>query len=115
MEDNKYYGVYRGTCYDNADPQNEHRIILLCPQVLGSQTSNWAHPLLPVTNNSTHDTHTETYTTSSASVGNLGSHTHTVTLNSSHSGHTGVPHQGQSVWVMFEGGDSNFPIWVGVF
>jgi hypothetical protein len=26
-----------------------------------------------------------------------------------------VPEIGQGVWVMFEGGDPNFPVWLGVF
>jgi hypothetical protein len=28
---------------------------------------------------------------------------------------TGLPEIGQGIWVMFEGGDSSFPMWVGVF
>ncbi len=115
MDNHMYYGIYRGTCYDNVDPETTNRITVLCPQVLGSTPSNWAPPLLPVTSNSTHANHTDSYTTSSASVGSLGSHSHTVTLNSSHTEHVTTPDVGQSVWVMFEGGDSNFPIWVGVF
>lgn len=26
-----------------------------------------------------------------------------------------VPELGQGIWVMFEGGDPNFPLWVGTF
>jgi hypothetical protein len=117
MDANKYYGIYRGTCYDNADPENTNRIILICPQVLGTNLSNWAHPMIPITNNGTHDNHTDEYTTSSVNDGGqyASSHTHTVTLNSAHSSHITMPDINQSVWVMFEGGDPNFPIWVGVF
>jgi Type VI secretion system/phage-baseplate injector OB domain len=28
---------------------------------------------------------------------------------------TQVPNKGEGVWVMFEGGDPNFPVWVGTF
>jgi len=106
-------GVYRGACYDNQDPEGNSRIVLTCPQVLSTNTSNWAPPMLPVTSLSTHLNHTDTVTSSGPSSGT--SHTHTVTLNSSHSPHITVPTVGQAVWVMFEGGDPNFPIWVGVF
>jgi len=32
-----------------------------------------------------------------------------------HTYHRAVPNEGQGVWVMFEGGDPNFPVWLGVF
>jgi hypothetical protein len=32
-----------------------------------------------------------------------------------HTPHRTVPRNGQGVWVMFEGGDANFPVWMGVF
>ena len=32
-----------------------------------------------------------------------------------HTPHRKVPNLEQGVWVMFEGGDPNFPIWMGVF
>ena len=32
-----------------------------------------------------------------------------------HTPHRKVPDLKQGVWVMFEGGDANFPIWMGVF
>jgi hypothetical protein len=115
MDNDKYYGIYRGTCHDNSDPENKNRITLLCPQVLSTGISNWAYPVSPITGNSTHAPHNESYTSSFASVGTLGSHSHTVTLASPHSDHIKVPDINQGVWVMFEGGDSNFPLWVGVF
>lgn len=115
MSGHTYYGVYRGVCVDNADPTLKNRIKLLVPQVLHTNVTNWALPCLPVTDNSTHSSHTETVTSSGASVGTYGSHSHTVTLNSPHSSHMSVPNINQGVWVMFEGGDINFPIWIGVY
>jgi hypothetical protein len=165
MESNKYYGIYRGTCYDNNDPENKNRITLTCPQVLASGISNWAYPVNPVTGNAnhldhlphlaadvaallnTHSTHTISGTTG---TGGSPNHTHSFSTTASHSAHSGnsnklthahvtstdaldndgselgktpaehtyhreVPDLGQGVWVMFEGGDSNFPLWVGVF
>ena len=32
-----------------------------------------------------------------------------------HAPHRLVPRLDQGVWVMFEGGDANFPIWIGVY
>jgi len=54
-----YYGIYRGICKENEDPENYKRIKLLVPQVLGSALSEWAWPCLPVTSNSNHPDHQE--------------------------------------------------------
>jgi hypothetical protein len=84
-------------------------------------------------------------TTGGATVSTFGSHTHTfsATQTLTHSDHEGnngelthghedstdplevngtehtphrkVPNLEQGVWVMFEGGDPNFPVWIGVF
>jgi hypothetical protein len=115
MADNYYYGIYRGVCQDNQDPDNTNKIRLTVPQVLNTNWTNWAYPVNPITGNSTHNPHTDSYTTTAATVGTYGSHTHSVTLNSSHSDHIKVPNVGQGVWVMFEGGDVNFPLWIGVY
>ena len=54
-----YYGIYRGICKENEDPENYKRIKLLVPQVLGNALSEWAWPCLPVTSNSNHPDHQE--------------------------------------------------------
>lgn len=167
MPDNMYYGIYRGVCQDNQDPDNTNKIRFTCPQVLHTNWSNWAFPVNPVTGNanhldhlphlaadvaallSTHAAHTISGTTGTA-LGAPYAHTHTFSTTASHSAHAGaggelthahttstdsldkdgsengdnaaehtyhreVPNIGQGVWVMFEGGDVNFPLWVGVF
>lgn len=85
------------------------------------------------------ENHSVTITSGSASAGTA--HTHTVALNLSHTGTTGelshphvtsnddqdpepgefehtphrrLPRLGQRVWVMFIGGNPNFPVWIGV-
>jgi len=55
----KHYGVYRGICKQNEDPDEYKRIKLLVPQVLGNALSEWAWPCLPVTSNSNHPDHQE--------------------------------------------------------
>lgn len=75
----RFYGVYRGVVADTRDPLSQSRVKLQVPQVLASQTTNWAWPVnVP-------------------------------------SADFQVPTVGQGVWVQFEGGDVNFPIWTGQF
>ena len=154
MFEDRFYGIYEGICVDIDDPENINRIRLKVPQVLGSEETNWARACLPVTSNANHldhephtaadvaallVAHTGTITSSGASAGTA--HTHTVTLNLSHTGNSGklthphvasdddqdpavdllehsphrtVPRLGQKVWVMFIAGDPNFPVWMGV-
>ena len=152
-----YYGIYRGICKENEDPENYKRIKLLVPQVLGSALSEWAWPCLPVTSNSNHPDHQEhtaaqiaaLLTTTPVSVTDSRGDTETVpaltvvakagagtlkhpkktdadtdelwndeqetNTTAEHSPHRLVPRIDQGVWVMFEGGDSNFPVWIGVY
>jgi len=152
-----YYGIYRGICKENEDPENYKRIKLLVPQVLGSALSEWAWPCLPVTSNSNHPDHQEhtaaqiaaLLTTTPVSVTDSRGDTETVpaltvvakagagtlkhpkktaadsdelwndeqetNTTAEHSPHRLVPRIDQGVWVMFEGGDANFPVWIGVY
>ena len=110
--DKRFYGLYEGVCTNNEDPDNLYKIKLKVPQVLGDSETAWASACLPVTDNSTHTAHTEVLTSSTPSTGT--SHTHTVTLNLEHSAHVKIPNINQKVWVMFIGGDPNFPVWMGV-
>ena len=79
-----YYGKYRGTVLMNIDPEMRGRITCLVPDVLGVVPSTWAEPCTPL------------------------------------AGPTGppmgvymVPPIGAGVWVEFEQGDPDFPIWSG--
>jgi len=114
--DAKFYGLYEGLCADNDDPEGENKIKLQVPQVMGQEMTEWARPCLPVTSNSnhpdhkkhlasevaallqahaTHATHSETITTSGATVSTFGSHTHTVAISLAHDAHTNN-HTGKS-------------------
>ena len=158
MHSNNFFGVYRGICVDNQDPDDANRIRLKVPQVLSTNVSNWAYPCLPVTSNADHPDHLphlasevaallNTHTTHSATItsgsGGSPSHTHSVVVSLAHAAHSGnsnelthahedstdplevngtehtphrkVPNLNQGVWVMFEGGDPNFPVWIGVY
>jgi uncharacterized protein involved in type VI secretion and phage assembly len=80
----KYYGKYRGTVINNVDPNFVGRLLVEVPDVLGVVPSSWAEPCTPL------------------------------------AGPTGppmgvymVPPIGAGVWVEFEQGDPNYPVWVG--
>ena len=79
-----YYGKYRGTVLNNVDPEQRGRLMLSIPDVLGPIPSSWAEPCVPL------------------------------------AGPTGppmgvyfVPPIGTGVWVEFEHGDPDYPIWAG--
>ncbi len=78
------YGKYRGTVLNNVDPEQRGRLMLNVPDVLGPIPSSWAEPCVPL------------------------------------AGPTGppmgvylVPPIGAGVWVEFEHGDPDYPIWSG--
>ncbi len=80
----KYYGKYRGTVINNIDPMFQGRLLVEVPDVLSLVPSSWAVPCVPL------------------------------------AGPTGppmgvymVPPIGAGVWVEFEQGDPDSPIWVG--
>lgn len=80
----KYYGKYRGTVLNNVDPEQRGRLMLTVPDVLGPIPSSWAEACVPL------------------------------------AGPTGppmgvylVPPVGTGVWVEFEHGDPDYPIWSG--
>jgi uncharacterized protein involved in type VI secretion and phage assembly len=80
---NKYLGKYRGTVFNNADPQNRGRIQAIVPDVLANEPLGWATPCVP--------------------------------YGGPEVGFYMIPPEGASVWVEFEDGDPDYPIWVGCF
>lgn len=84
MSKGKYIGKYRGTVLQNIDPLQAGRLQLVVPDVMSLLPTTWAEPCVPL------------------------------------AGPTGppmgvymVPPIGAGVWVEFEQGDPNRPIWVG--
>lgn len=80
----RYFGKYRGTVFNNADPEFRGRLILRVPEVLGMFPSSWALPCLPV---------------AGPQMGF----------------YLVPPPVGTGVWVEFEHGNPQKPIWVGCF
>ncbi len=80
----KFIGKFRGTVVNNIDPELRGRLLVMVPDVLGLIPSSWAEPCTPL------------------------------------AGPTGppmgaymVPPIGAGVWVEFEHGNADYPIWVG--
>jgi hypothetical protein len=80
----KYYGKFRGTVINNVDPTFMGRLLVEIPDVMSLTPSSWAVPCVPL------------------------------------AGPTGppmgaylVPPIGAGVWIEFEQGDPDHPIWVG--
>jgi len=83
-EDGKYWGLYQGTVLQNVDPMLKGRLQLVVPDVMSLLPTTWAEPCVPL------------------------------------AGPTGppmgvymVPPIGTGVWVEFEHGDANKPVWIG--
>lgn len=77
-------GLYRGAVTLNVDPEKRGRLLVSVPSVLGYLPTSWAEPCTPL----------------SGPVGPP-------------MGFSLVPPIGTPVWVMFEGGDVNLPVWMG--
>ena len=77
-----YYGVYRGTCMDVEDPDEQGKIQVRVPTVSGNETiGTWAWPISPWAGRD--------------------------------SGLFMVPDVGDPVYVVFENGNPNYPMWLG--
>ena len=80
----KFYGKHRGVVLNNRDPLQKGRLLVEVPDVLGPTASAWAEPCVPL---------------AGPSASPMGVYM--------------VPSIGTQVWVEFERGDPDFPIWVG--
>lgn len=80
----QYWGKYRGTVVNNLDPEQRARLLLTVPDVLGLMSSTWAECCAPLAG-----------------------------MTGAASGVFMVPPIGAGVWVEFEQGDPNKPIWTG--
>lgn len=102
-----FFGIYRGVVVDNTDPDKRKRLRLRVPSVLDTAVTDWAWPCLP-------PSVPHVVTLSATVVGTFGSHTHNASDSGDNWAHKHVPAIGAQVWVMFEGGNQDYPVWVGV-
>jgi len=79
----QFFGKYRGQVENNVDPQQQGRIQVSVPAVLGEGRLSWAMPCVPYAGNGV--------------------------------GFFAIPPVGANIWVEFEGGDPDYPIWSGCF
>jgi hypothetical protein len=80
----RYPGLYRGTVTLNVDPMQRGRLMLSIPDALSFSPSTWAEPCVPL---------------AGPSGPPMGVYM--------------VPPIGAGVWVQFEHGDVNKPVWIG--
>jgi hypothetical protein len=80
----RYPGLYRGTVTVNVDPMQRGRLMLSIPDALSFSPSTWAEPCVPL---------------AGPSGPPMGVYM--------------VPPIGAGVWVQFEHGDVNKPVWIG--
>lgn len=83
MSQDTYPGLYRGTVLPTPDPEFRGRLQLTIADVLSFVPSTWAEPCAPL----------------SGPPGPMGVYM--------------VPPPGAGVWVMFEHGNVNKPVWIG--
>lgn len=81
MQQQKFYGKYRGIVTDNRDPLGILRIRARVPDVTGDGECGWALPNVPFAGNGM--------------------------------GFVALPDVGARVWIEFEQGEPDFPIWTG--
>ena len=84
----RYYGKYRGKVVVNLDPEGLGRIMATAPDVQGLVPLSWATPCVP-----------------------LGG----ITIPGFPAGTFMAPAIGANVWIEFEQGDPQYPIWSGGF
>jgi hypothetical protein len=94
--EHRYYGKYKSFVRDNDDPERRGRLRLLCPQIMGNEDVasswlGWAEPCLPW-------------------IGGLPSLDFGAPYSRGQNGDDEI-----GVWVEFQGGLLDFPIWVGCF
>ncbi|WP_431819299.1 phage baseplate assembly protein V [Burkholderia sp. F1] len=80
-KENRYYGIYRGTVFENIDPMQMGRIMAIVPDVGGATPSSWAMPCVP--------------------------------FAGKQMGAFVVPQRGAGIWMQYEGGDPDSPVWIG--
>lgn len=118
----QFFGIYRGIVIDRNDPEGLYRLRVKVPQVSGGNSTGWASACLPVTyfeepKDHTHTAHSHGFidpssgspgVTSADVVAPHEKHVHETPRK------TTYPMVGSAVWIMYEGGNPRYPVWVGV-
>jgi len=125
----KFYGKYRGIVVEGKDPEGKGRVKVQVPALFGFKTlENWAYPVLPPeliysSGWTIDDLHVDAAYAdaehTSPVTGNLSPGNYLVVTRKKLPRIVGVDPRdweippGTGVWVEFEGGDPDKPIWTG--
>lgn len=100
MGRNRFFGIYEGTVVSVLDPLKKNRIQVTVEGPTGTQVTNWARAVLPITDSSYHPDHKAHLASEVAALlvdhslsigtssGGSPLHTHTVTATLSHTGNS---------------------------
>lgn len=104
-------GIYRGVCTDNNDPEQRSRIRVMVASLFGTQPTEWAFPCLPPgwRQNLLKPTKpAHSFVEYDPALPGL-------VYVPDHALERPVPGIGEPVWVMFEAGDADKPVYMGVY
>jgi len=112
----RFYGIYSAVVTSISDPINKYRIQVQIPQIHGTQITNWIPACIPMTHLASQvaASLTTTATTAADPQGGSVSIPALTIVPKSTPVLPVLPKVGQNVWVMFQAGDPEYPVWIGV-
>lgn len=116
MDSNNYPGLYRGLVFANNDPEKRGRIRVKIPALLADQVTGWVMPCVDFGHPFTESNHAlldldDAYPTAVTTFRG-----HTIAAETHHhQTRFVVPPVNKPVWIMFEGGNINHPVWMGTW
>lgn len=110
-----YPGLYRAVCVSNVDPTGKNRIRIKVPVLFGDEDAGWALPCVPPGWPGLVKDHDAITGGEHSQYSGSGTHTHGTDEISAHELTKTKPAPGSPVWVMFEGGDPEYPVWMGTW
>ena len=98
-DEEHFGGIYRAVVVATNDPTGQGRIVTKVPALNGDADMEWAMPCIPMLVR--HPLVTTTHDSGSVSPSNVD------TMR--------LPKPGDVVWIMFEHGSIDFPVWMGTW
>lgn len=107
-----YYGIYKGIVSNITDPEGRMRIKARVPSVLGEGETEWAEPCVPPGwGTGANFLNNHAFTDKNDGTASTGD----VPRSLAHTLKYLVPQVKWGVWIMFEDGDREKPVWLGVW
>ena len=109
-------GIYKGIVTNNTDPEGLNRLKAIVPQVLGNATTetDWALPVV-MPGWSSMSALVKPHRVLSYYTGGGVATLASPDLDMNHVLDFPSPNPGHGVWIAFEGGDIEYPMWLGVW